>query len=280
MNGKFIYISGSASPSCPDAKLDAACQFVTLFTTETLRRGGGIVVLAGDEKYTGDEQATPLIFDWVALRAVERYATTTTERPRSYARIVMSDKAREAKISDANLKLLRNLEQRDVVEICQIRRELFTGGEYRLTMVDWADAMLAIGGGKGTYAAGTEMLEQGKPVLPLDLQLGSRVDDGDGAVALHREMATEASCFFPNTHADLANKVGLLALDRGINDVEAVARAATEMLAQELKAAPQTEQPTGIKRRLAAIGQSVKTAPIVISLIRVVEWAKGLIPFV
>ncbi len=280
MNGKFIYISGSANPSCSQDKLKFAYQFVTLFTAETLRRGGGIVVLAGDEKDTGDEQGAPLIFDWVALREVERYATTTTERPRSYARIVMSDKARESKISDANLKLLRDLEQRDVVEVQQIRRQVYTGGEYRITMVDWADAMLAIGGGKGTYAAGTEMLEQGKPVLPFDLQLGSRVDDGDGAVTLHREMATEASRFFPNTHNDLANKVGLLALDRGINEVEAVAQAAAEMLAQELEAAPQTEQPTGIKRRLATAWQFVKEFSVGASLIRFAEWAKGLLPFV
>ena len=57
-------------------------------------------------------------------------------------------------------------------------------------MIKWSDAMLAIGGGKGTYSAGTEMAERGKPALPLDLQLGSMADDGDGAFTLHREMMT------------------------------------------------------------------------------------------
>ena len=188
MNGKFILLSGSASPSCPADKLDIASQFVKSFTGEALRRGGGIVVLAGDEISTQDGHGRPHVFDWLALREVENYAKSTTEPSRPYARVVMSDEAPESKIDDANLRLLRNLEQRNVIELCPIRREVFTGGESRKVMVERADAMIAIGGGKGTYSAGTEMIAQGKPVLPFDLQLGSTVDDGDGAVALHREM--------------------------------------------------------------------------------------------
>ena len=159
MNSRFVLISGSAGSSCPAEKLDAASQFVSNFTTEVLSRGGGIVVLAGDE------HGAPHIFDWVALREVERYANSTTESTRPYARVIMSDRARESKIDDARLRLLRKLEQRNAVEFCHIRREVFTGGEYRKLMTERSDAMLAIGGGKGTYAAGTRMIALGKPVL-------------------------------------------------------------------------------------------------------------------
>ena len=182
MNGKFILLSGSASLSCPADKLDIAFEFVRRFTGDILRQGGGLVVLAGDEESTKDERGAPHVFDWLALREIENYAETTTEAPRPYAKVVMSDAAPESKIDDANLRLLKNLEQRKVVELCPIRREVFTGGEYRKAMIENADAMLAIGGGKGTYSAGTDMMDQGKPVLPLDLRLGSATDDGDGAV--------------------------------------------------------------------------------------------------
>ena len=77
----------------------------------------------------------------------------------------MSDEAPESKIEDANLRLLKNLEQRNVIELYPIRREVFTGGEYRKVMVEQADAMIAIGGGKGTYSAGRGMAALGKPVL-------------------------------------------------------------------------------------------------------------------
>ena len=280
MDGKFILISGSASRSCPEDKLNTAVEFVESFTGEVLRRGGGIVVLAGDEESTKDEHGTPHIFDWVALREVGRYAESTTETPRRYSRVVMSDEAPESKIDDANLQLLANLEQRNVVELCHVRREVFTGGEYRKELIERADAMLAIGGGKGTYSTGADMTALGKSVLPLDLRLGSLSDDGDGAVDLHREMTSKPSRFFPNTHPDVINRIDQISLDRGINDAGAVARASAEMLARELEAAPQADWRAKAKRRLAVGWQFAKALPVVSSVIKIIEGMKGLVPFI
>ncbi len=272
MDGKFILISGSASRSCPEDKLNTAVKFVESFTGEVLRRGGGIVALAGDEESTKDEHSTPHIFDWVALREVERYAETTTESPRRYARVVMSDEAPNSKIDKANLQLLTNLEQRNIVEICHVRREVFTGGEYRKELIERADAMLAIGGGKGTYSTGADMTARGKPALPLDLRLGSLSDDGDGAIALHQEMTSNPSRFFPSTHSDVINRVELLSLDRGINDAGTVARGSAEMLARELEATPQAGWRAKAKRRWVAAWQFAKALPVISSAIKIVEF--------
>ncbi len=218
----------------------------------------------------------PRIFDWLALREVECHAKSTTESPRPYARIVMSDAAPESKIYDANLRLLRDLEQRNAVELCPIRREMFTGGEYRRVMVEKADAMLAIAGGKGTYSAGKEMIAWGKPVLPLYLQLGSTDDDGDGAVALHREMVSAPSRFFPSTHQGMRNRVGLVSLDRGINDAETVARVSAEMIAKELDAILLPGRSSSIRRRLATAWETTKALPVIASAIKIIEWVRGL----
>ena len=191
----------------------------------------------------------------------------------------MSEAAPGSKIDDANLRLLSDLEQRNAVELCHIRREVFTGGEYRKMMIEKADAMLAIGGGKGTYSAGREMISQGKPVLPLDLQLGSIVDDGDGAVTLYREMMSAPGRFFSRTHSEVMNRVGLLSLDRGINDVGAVAQVSTEMLARELEIIPLKGRRPGFKRRMAATWRFVKALPLIAAAIKVIEWARGLLPF-
>ena len=180
-----------------------------------LVRGGGIVVLAGEEESTRDEHGNPRIFDWVALREVQRHTERTIQEPRRLAMVVMSEQAPESKIDDVNLDLLRRLEQRNVVERSHIRREMFTGGEYRQVMIDLADAMLAVGGGKGTYTAGVVMTELGKPVLPVDLKLGSIVEDGEGAIALLREMMSDPEPFFPNTHREAINQLALLTMDRG-----------------------------------------------------------------
>ena len=279
MNDKFILLSGSAGPSCPADKLDIAIQFIRSFTGEALSRGGGIVVLAGDEESTKDEHGTPHIFDWLALREIESYAKSTSETPRPYARVIMSDQAPESKIDDANLRLLRDLEQRNAVELCPIRREVFTGGEYRKVMIERADAMLAVGGGKGTYSAGTEMIALGKPVLPLDLQLGSTAGDGDGAVALHREMASAPDRFFPNTYQNARNRLGLLSLNRGVNGAATVARVSAEMLAKEFDSIPLSDQSMNVRRRLVAAWEAMKSLPIIASAIRIIEWTKSLLSF-
>ena len=280
MDGKFIMLSGSASPSCPADKLFVASEFVRCFTGEVLRRGGGLVVLAGSEEATKDEHGTPHIFDWLALREIEKYAENSTEPPRPYVRVVMSDAATESKIDPANLRLLQNLEQRNVVELLPIRREVFTGGQYRKVMIEQGDAFVAVGGGKGTYSAGTDMMAQGKAVLPLDLQLGSIVQDGDGAVALHREMISDPARFFPNTHQEMRNRIGLLSLDRGISDAGTVARVSAEMLARELSAILPSDQPTHIMQRLATAWHAAKAIPILASAIKILEWVRGLLPFV
>ncbi len=271
MKGKLILISGSASYSCPQAKLSLAVGLLCSFTRKVLSRGGSLVVLGSDENSTKDDYGVPHIFDWIVLREVEKYAETTAEPPRPYTHVVMSDEAAERKIDDANLRLLANLEQRNVVELHHIQRERFTGGEYRKAQVEWADAMLGIGGGKGTYSVGKEMTELGKPVLPLDLGLGSLNDDGEGAVALHREMMSDPNRFFPDTYRDVINRTGLLGLNRGINDAEGVAQVAVELIERELDSVPQTTWRARATKRLIRAWQFAKALPVVSAAIKIIE---------
>ena len=271
MKDKFILISGSASYSCSQAKLRSAIGFLRSFTCNVLSRGGGLVVLGSDESSTKDEYGVPHIFDWIVLREVEKYAETTAEVPRTYARVVMSDEAMERKIDDTNLRLLANLEQRRVLELHYIQRERFTGGDYRRAQVELADAMLAMGGGKGTYTAGRNLADIGKPVLPLDLRLGSISDDGEGSVALHREMLLNPQHFFPSTHRDVINRAGLISLNRGVNDVEAASRVAVEFMELEFDTAPQTTWWAKFTRRLANVWQFVKGLPVVSAAIKIIE---------
>ena len=280
MDGRFILVSGSASRSCGEDKLDIAIEFVRRFTEEALRRGGGLVVLADEEDSTRDEKGAPHIFDWVVLREVLRYAESAMEEPRPYVRVVMSDIAQKPKIDVANLKLLRDLEQRKVVERLHIPDEVFTGGKYRKQMTDTADAMLAIGGGKGTFSAGLDMTAQGKPVLPLDLRLGAISEDGEGAVALHKRMLTEADKFFPRTHAQVVNRIGMLSLDIGINEPGVVARVAVDILENELRSSMSASGRNRLKSKLTYLWQAARSLPILSAVIKLLESAWRLIPLV
>ena len=235
MEGKYILVYGSASLSCPQERLDRSVEFVRHFTAEVLRQGGGVVVLAGDERSTKDAEGNPHIFDWIVLREVLRHAETTMEPRRTYARVVMSDAAWESKIELGNQKILSTLQQRDVLELKRIPREEFTGGEYRSVQTEWSDGMVALGGGKGTYICGKGMVDLYKPMLPMDIDVGSRSEDGLGALALYREFVKFPEDFLPKTHELVADKIETLSLQSVNTEASVVARRAVELLGRELR---------------------------------------------
>jgi hypothetical protein len=280
MKGKFILISGSASNSCTEAKLDLAVEFVEHIVGEILRRGGGLVILASDDSATLDSRGVPRIFNWVALREVGRYMESTTEGSRKCVRIVMSDHVVESRLSESNLRTLSNLQQRGLVEVERIRREEYTGGRYRELQVELADAMVAVGGGKGTYICGTDLLGAGKPVLPIDLNIGAFSGDGDGALLLHRELMDDPVRFFLGNHELVMDRLDTLTLEREIHQVSAVAQRAAEFLASELSVEAQTPaEPaprTRIRRFFSYVHNAVSNFVTWVGLARAIEFLKGL----
>ena len=217
----------------------------------------------------------PRIFDWVALREVQRYAQRTIRNPRKLARVVMSDEAPESKIEDVNLRLLKKLEEANVLERMHIRSELFTGGEYRNMMAELSDAMIAIGGGKGTYAVGILMTQLGKPVLPVDLKVGAITEDGFGALDLHREMMSDPRLFMPNTHSEFINRVGLISMERGINEVGTVARRVVEFLSEELLRIRTPKECLKSRSKLSKIWRPFKEIPRIAGAIKILEFLRG-----
>ena len=257
MKGQFVLVSGSAAPSCSSLQLAIATRFVQFFVPEVLKAGGSLVVLTGDENRTKDANGNPHIFDWTILRAIEEYLGVTTQSPRVYAQVVMADDAWQSRMDDGNRRTFGNLQQHGVLAIARIRREEFTGGKYRRVECELADAMIALGGGRGTYSVGREMIELGKPVLPFDLEIGAFSKDGDGALLLHRELQTEPDRFFPITHRDIVNQIEALSLQRGSHDPAGVAQRAVEILSRELDRAA-TGKRLRIKRLVSYVERPIR----------------------
>ena len=51
------------------------------------------------------------------------------------------------------------------------------------------------------------------------------------------------------------------------------------MLAKEFQAIPLSDQSTNIRRRLVALWQAMKALPVIASAIKIIEWARDLLPF-
>ena len=190
------------------------------------------MLLLGDEDRIRGDDGRPRIFDWEILRSVERYAESTTGGVRTYARVVISDNAWADRMSPGNRRTFSNLQQRGALEVERIRREEYAGGTYRRAECELADGMLALGGGRGTYIVGREMLDLGKPVLPLDLDIGAFSEDGEGALLLHRELQADPSLFFPATYDRIMDRIEAVSFQG--NPVDIVARRAVELLDREM----------------------------------------------
>lgn len=277
MKDKFILFHGSASLSCPADRLDKAIEFVRSLVSEILRREGGVVVLAGDEQRTRDDEGNPHIFDWIILREVLRYVESTIGPQRKCVYVVMSNAAWQSKIEDANQNIFSALQQRGVVDVKRIKAEEYTGGKYRSVQVQYADGVVALGGGKGTYACGREMAALGKPVLPLDLEIGAFSEDGRGALDLLREFTDFPDRFLPKTHEEVVGRIETLSLQSESNSPSVVAQRAAELLQREFTAG----SPFGlksVKRKASSVWDWAQSLARVAGIVRAVDILRGFFP--
>ena len=136
--------------------------------------------------------------------------------------------------------------------------------------------MIALGGGKGTYASGRQMIRTCKPVLPVDLDIGALSEDGDGARLLHREMQKEPSEFFPHTHDQFATQIESLSLEGGVYEVGEVARRATEALAVELTMTGSNEG-SGFKHLTSKMWKAAGSFLTAIGVLRALDWLRQLV---
>jgi len=235
MRHKLVLVAGSASNTCPTAKLEVAHAFVQALTRRVFEEGGGFVLFAGGEPTT--DGGIPLVFDWTILREIDRCLTLGHVPERHCVVVVTSHKAWSTKMSEGQRQLLANLSCTGVVECAYVDDDVHTGGNIGDEQIGRASAMVAIGGGKGVTDRAHKMMRKGCPVLPMDLSVGALSGDGDGALGLHKRLLAEPQRFFPLLPNHAKRYLPSLSLDVQGADVEAVATRVVELIAAELAAA-------------------------------------------
>ena len=252
MQPKYILITGSAAPDCPPEKLERAHEFVSSVTEEILRTGNGVTVLAGREPVS--DNAGPAIFDWTVLRAVEKVLDDGDgTASRVLARVITGADSFTKRFSTKNARLIQQLQAKNAIEIQYIDESRYSGGNYRDRQAELSDALIAVGGGKGTYIVGDLMLADGKPVMPMDIITGSRNSDGDGALRLLSEMKNDPPAFLPRNHQVVNHHLHALSLEQPIKSVGWITYRIAEILAAELDSSSgdnHDDNPPGRIRRL------------------------------
>ena len=237
MDTKYVLISGSAAPDCDVEKLARAIQFSAAVTGEVIKTGNGVAVLAAREPTReGEDGSAPLTFDWTVLRAVaQTLEDGQAEAGSVLARVVTGTDSIAKRFSPENARLIQDLQTRWVIDVQHLEESRYYGGSYRDVLAGLADALIVVGGGKGTYDMGKRMLEAGKPVMAMDIAIGSRYDDGGGALQLLSEMKTNGQTFLPRHHQVVGKNLYALSLEYPVWPIRRVATAVSEIVAGELE---------------------------------------------
>ena len=262
MNPKNILIVGSANKDCDTDKIRKASEFSRVLTKEIISAGHSVAVLAmGEPVKTEQDQPVPLVFDWEVLRAVDECLMRTGDNGgRPLASVFMRDDAMQNKISDENATLIRKLQSNNAIEVRHIEADLYSGGEYRDWQTDFCHGMVAIGGGKGTYQVGDKMLKAGRPVMPMDIELGAYSEDGKGAVQLLSEMKSDDRTFLPRNYQLVSSKLYALSLENPYWPTQRVAYTVAAILSDELDGEDDPNPRRRFRRARALLGKLLPTA--------------------
>ncbi len=236
LKDKSVLLTGSASFSVEPGKLAVAHDFVSKITRTLLEQGAGIVVYGGNEPV--NREGVPLIFDWNILRVAEAFASDSSKPVTGRVVVVTSNKARLHKMSDEHRALLGRLCAHGMAELVIIPDNVHTGGNIGDEQTRRADAMVAIGGGKGVADRAWKLQRRGGAViLPMDIQIGSYNNDGDGAVGLHKAMLEQPQRFFPYSAQSIIDRILSLSLEAPVMSIADVVQGAVDALGDEFDAA-------------------------------------------
>lgn len=217
LTGCFVLLAGSANQVASPDRLSEAGQYVRAIVGAILREGGGVVVFTGaPEPLSGSGH--PLIFDWIALEEVDRYAAPGTVR----AVAVTSMKVRGRMTAEREV-LLKRLVDKGIARLVMLPDDIHTGGNIGDTQVAAAFAMVAVGGGKGVSDRAAKMMRKGAIVVPLDARIGAMSSDGKGSESLYQQALSAPERFAPSAPEALRAVLPLLTVHGATADVAVTA---------------------------------------------------------
>lgn len=189
--GRRILLSGSGSADCPVASLEYAHAFVRLLVPQLAARGATFVVPIDAEPHRTDRPDLALTFDWSVLEAAW-LARPERHRPHEPYIVAVSHSKGLASVPAARRPLWADIRVDGETRLVSLG-ELNLGALRREAQARHAHVMLALGGSEGVLHLADLLHDQGRPVVPLNLDLGWA---NSGAQLLARSAPTHPRDFF------------------------------------------------------------------------------------
>jgi hypothetical protein len=192
--GRRIHIAGSADPAVSPSALRYAHELVSLLATRLAGEGARFVLAVGKEPLSNVPDSQPIIFDWTILDALHESLKRGLALGRSDVGALIESLAThktDGHVPDSRRELWTDVRKMDAVHLEFLAPGWTSGAIRRERQAKLGDVLVTISGGEGVEHLARDYINHGKPVIPLDLKLGSSTDDGSGgsvrlaAEALH-----------------------------------------------------------------------------------------------
>jgi nucleoside phosphorylase len=193
-----------------------------------------------------DLNSPSIIFDWTVLNVIheslQQGLVTISDFPERLVYTVGKSKT-EKQIPEHRRDLWESLLAGNVVEIDFLKPGRASGKAYRELQAPRGDILIIISGGEGVEELADRYIENGKPVIPLDLQIGSSCNDGNGgAPSLAMEMLAQPHRFVRISDVSAAGSlVAGLTTRQGKKPVKEVVQAIVKLI-RSLEPYPSRDQ--------------------------------------
>lgn len=197
MAGLRVHLAGSAALDCEPALLASAHTFIAALCRHLIDDGEGILVGAGGEP-RGDA-GLPCIFDWTALEVISTASAPDTSWPatRSGRYVAVSSQRGIEKIPEDRAPIWRACKGRSDFKLDITPPGWRMAGLIRDQQLLYGDVLVTLGGGAGVELLARQYREDGKPVIPIHIEIGSLNNDGNGGSRYLQERAlNEIDTFF------------------------------------------------------------------------------------
>jgi hypothetical protein len=195
-----LHVAGSANPDVDPGLLRDVHTIVAEVVYGWVERGGTLVGGLGGEPVRAAEPELPIVFDWTVaattLKALEAGKGAATAEDGQLLAVRTSQRAR-AQIPPGRRAVYDRLLELDALDLAFLPDTWRSGALMRRAQADLGGVLVILGGGAGVEDLANLYRAAGRPVVPIDVALGSRNDDAIiGGQGLARRAMSDAGDFF------------------------------------------------------------------------------------
>ena len=187
LKGRRIHVVGSADPEADERKLNYVHVLIADLTKALAQEGATFVVPFGKDPPLNNRTDGPsIIFDWtIAETALSELKAGRAEPsgPNGHLIETFATSKTDGHIPTSRRATYDELRNLNAVGMSVLDPGWSAGALRRQRLAQLGDILIGVSGGQGVEQLAVEYSSKGKPVIPLDINVGAALRDGAGGAA-------------------------------------------------------------------------------------------------